>query len=395
MKHDVKFGVDRLLEDPAEYKKGRWGMVTNNSATCSGQPNTCSRKAMMDAGIPLVRLFSPEHGISGDLGDGEAVDDAQDPVTGLPVHSLYGQHMKPSKEFLHDLDGLFFDIPDIGARCYTYIWALSYVMEACAETGTPIILLDRINPLGGRLDHCEGPVLDTANCVSYLGRAPVPMRHGLTTGEFARWLSAEWQLQLDLKVIPNSGWSRPLLWPDTGLPFSAVSPAIQTFESALCYPGTCLFEATNLSVGRNTKHAFQVVGAPWLDPVALISVLRSQNIPGVNPEYTIFVPSADPYEGEECRGVALQITDRNAFRPVFTGLSMLTLIRNLFPSKFEWKPYPSAANPTGKNHFELLIGRYDWRKQLENNPEQFIQELPGRLSVQQWGDEVSPHLLYD
>jgi uncharacterized protein YbbC (DUF1343 family) len=397
---------------PDRLFRGSWGMVTNDAARHTADPDLPSRKALVDAGVPLTQLFSPEHGISRYGADGKAMDDGTDPVTGLPVCSLYGRTMRPPAELLEPLSGVIFDIPDIGSRFYTYIWTLSHVMEACAEAGRPLVVLDRVNPISGDLTAAEGPVLDVASCGSFLGRAPIPVRHSLTAGEFARWLAAHWNLDLDLEVVPVEGWRRAMHWPDTGLTFVPTSPAMPSYESALCYPGTCLFEATNLSAGRGTGAPFRQIGAPWLDsPETWLestpgihchkagdsdgaAVYHFDELPGVRFREVRFTPEDIPWKGEECRGIRLEVTDAAAFRPVRTGLALLTSIRHAHPGSFRWKTYPTAANPTGEGHFERLIGVTDIRPLLEEDPEALIRSLNDRLDTSAWQKEVEPFLCY-
>ena len=392
--------------------RGSWGMVTNDAARCAENAELLSRKALVDAGVPLTQLFSPEHGISRYGADGKAMDDDTDPVTGLPVCSLYGKTMRPPAEMLEPLSGVIFDIPDVGSRFYTYIWTLSHVMEACAEAGRPLVVLDRVNPVGGDLCAAEGPVLDVANCGSFLGRAPIPVRHSLTAGELARWLAAHWNLELDLIVVPVEGWRRTMHWPETGLPFVPTSPAMPSYESALCYPATCLFEATNLSAGRGTDMPFQQIGAPWLKlpeqwlaQTKGISIHKetlpdgedawlSDQLPGVRFREARFTPEDVPWKGEACRGIRLEVTDPAAFRPVRTGLTLLTAIRQHHPESFRWKTYPTAANPTGEGHFERLIGVTDIRPILEEDPATLLRSLSGCLDASAWQKEAEPFLCY-
>ena len=418
----IRFGVDRVIEQPdrvpSSLFSGAWGMVTNdaarrpvpsagaidrNAVTDAGNdadplahPDHLSRKALLDAGVPLKQLFAPEHGISAAGADGQAMQDDRDPVTGLPVCSLYGERMRPPAELLDPLDGLLFDIPDIGTRFYTYIWTLSHVMEACADADKPLVVLDRPNPIGGELMAAEGPILDTRNCAGFLGRAPIPVRHSLTIGEFARWLASFWKLDLDLVVVPVKGWKRAMYWPDTHLPFVPTSPAIPSFESALCYPGTALFEATNVSAGRGTLLPFQQIGAPWLRAAEVVAeIADAVALPGVRFAGNNFRPVEHPWKGEQCRGIRLVVTDRNAFRPVRTGLALLAVIRRLHPDLFSWKTYPTAANPSGEGHFERLIGRNDIRPDLQLAPEDFLQKLPERLETPSWVSETRDFLLYN
>lgn len=458
---EIRFGVDTVIGQPDRVPStlfsGAWGMVTNDAArrpvpsagTTDGNavtdaggkdadpitdPDHLSRKALLDAGVPLKQLFAPEHGLSAAGADGQAMEDNRDQVTGLPVCSLYGERMCSPEVLLDPLDGLLFDIPDVGARFYTYIWTLSHVMEACADADKSLVVLDRPNPIGGELMAAEGPMHDTRNCAGFLGRAPIPVRHSLTIGEFARWLAYFWKLDLDLVVIPVKGWKRAMHWPDTRLPFVPTSPAIPSYESALCYPGTALFESTNVSAGRGTTMPFRQLGAPWLRTDKVISTLYklsgqidyfgshssgSQDpgnfrnhkerqdlsgsedfpdipaLPGVTFDEVTFIPEVAPWKGVKCRGIRLQVTDRAAFRPVRTGLTLLAAIYAAHPDRFRWEPYPTAANPSGEHHFEHLTGSTEFRPALENDPGLFVESLSHRLETSAWQNEVRNFLLYN
>ncbi|MBI5601416.1 MAG: DUF1343 domain-containing protein, partial [Gemmatimonadetes bacterium] len=261
----VSFGVDRLIANPSLLgAAARVGLVTNDAARLAANAARHARAALIAAGIPVVRLFGPEHGLTAAAEDGAAVTDGTDPLTRLPVVSLYGARMRPDAASLRDLDAVLFDIPDVGARFYTYTWTLYHLMAACAQTGTRVLVLDRPNPLGGELPSAAGPILDLA-CRSFIGEDAIPIRHQLTLGELARYWQREQFSQVRLDVIACDGWTRAMRWPDTLLPWVPTSPAMPSFESAQLYTGTCLFEATNLSVGRGTEAPFQQVGAPWLD----------------------------------------------------------------------------------------------------------------------------------
>ncbi|MBP3193253.1 exo-beta-N-acetylmuramidase NamZ domain-containing protein [Natronogracilivirga saccharolytica] len=410
----IRFGVDTAISnlsgDPGGISEGSWGMVTNDAARSAYDKDLLSRSALIKAGVRITQLFAPEHGISRFGADGKPVDDDTDPQTGLPVCSLYGNRMRPPAGMLEQLDGVLFDIPDIGSRFYTYIWTLSHVMEACAAAGKPLVVLDRINPIGGEIASAEGPLLDTRNCSSFLGRAAIPVRHSLTAGEFAQWLNHHWNLDLDLRIIKAEGWHRGMHWPDTHLPFVPTSPAMPSYESALCYPGTCLFEATNLSAGRGTAVPFRFIGAPWLDPDTIVeagtgnvrvlkagskpSGTQTLTLPGVMFHTEIAVPDDQPWKGQSCTGIRIEVADKNCFRPVRTGLALLAAIRNYHSDTFEWKTYPTAANPEGEDHFERLIGVRDMRPALEADPAAFLESLPDRLQAAGWKESVSPLLLY-
>lgn len=391
----IHFGADRLTADPSLLGEAqRVGLVTNDAARLAGDSTAHTRAALIDAGVPIVRLFGPEHGLTAAAADGAAVSDGIDALTRLPVLSLYGDRLCPNPESLNDLDAMLFDVPDVGARFYTYTWTLFHVMAACAEGGVPVTVLDRPNPLGGELAHAEGPVLDVA-CRSFVGEDAIPLRHQLTLGEMARVWRRERFTDLDLRVITCHGWARTMRWSDTALPWVPTSPAMPSFDSAALYPGLCLFEATNLSVGRGTDAPFQQVGAPWLDVPAVLADLARRIPKGAEFSEASFVPGSGPYIAEPCRGVRVRVTDASAMRPVALGLLLMAAIVSTHRLRFQWARYPTAANPGGEGHFERLIGRRDIRRHFDASPSD-IDETMVRdwTSVEDWGERVEGSLCY-
>ena len=288
--------------------------------------------------IALAALFAPEHGLRGDVALDDLVASGTDPATGLPVHSLYGgaDRRKPTPEQLRGLDALAFDIQDIGARPYTYVWTMALALEAAAENDLLFVVLDRPNPIGG--DAVQGPVQDHEH-LTFVGLHPVPLRHGLTAGELARFLVGERGIDARLLVVPARGWRRGLWFDETGLTWRPPSPNMPTLESAAHYPGTVLLEGTNLSVGRGTEVAFQQVGAPWLDAERYAAAVRSAAGDGVRIEPVSFTPRA-PQDGKfadrEVRGVRLRVTDRAAYDPVRTGVALIVAARAQAPQQFGW-----------------------------------------------------------
>lgn len=389
----VRFGIDQLLATPGRVA-GRLGFVTNDAARTALDVRVTSRVALQLAGFNLVRLFSPEHGLGVNAADGAAVADVTDPLRGLPVVSLYGERIKPTRASLAGLDAVLFDIPDIGARFYTYIWTLSHVLEACAETGVPLFVLDRPNPLGGKLAAAEGPMLDPEKFSSFVGRAAIPIRHSLTAGELAQLWNAEWKLNAKLNVIPCSGWNRSMHWPDTGWPFIQTSPAIPSYESALLYPGLCLFEATNLSVGRGTELPFQVIGAPWLNTQAIVEEFNSQAVHGLTAEKYDFMPAQPPFANVCCHGVRLRINDHKSTRPVAAGFHLLASVIRTNRQDFRWANYPTVANPGGEGHFEKLIGRGGVRELLDNGALDLSEHIKNWTSTPGWLERTRRFLLY-
>lgn len=389
------FGADRLAADPALLGAAhRVGLVTNDAARLAGDSSRFSRSALLAAGVPLARLFGPEHGLSAAHADGAAVADGIDVLTDLPVVSLYGETMKPTVESLRDLDTVLFDIPDVGARFYTYTWTLFHTMAACAELGVRLVVLDRPNPLGGVVEWAEGPVLDET-CRSFVGEDAIPIRHSLTLGELARlWWRARYPT-LKLEVMACEGWNRAMRWSDTGLPWVPTSPAMPSYECAQLYPGTCVFEATNLSVARGTDAPFAMVGAPWLDVGAVLSDLARRVPKGVEFTETTFVPNVRPYAMEECRGVRIAVTKPDALRPVALGMLLLASIVSTHRLRFQWARYPTAANPSGEGHFERIVGRRDIKRQYERAPDAIDADMVRAwTSTGDWAARVAPALVY-
>ncbi len=388
----LRFGVDRLAESPTLAGPiARAGLITNDAARLATDASCLARVALLRAGLPLVRLFGPEHGLGAVAADGAAVADSVDPDTALPVVSLYGEHLRPTREMVRDLDTLLFDIPDVGARFYTYTWTLFHAMSACAEYGTRLVVLDRPNPLGGDISRAEGPLLEP-DCASFVGNDDIPVTHQLTLGELARLWQREHFPSIALEVVAAHGWRRHQRWSALQQPWIATSPSMPSFESAEWYPGMCLFEATNLSVGRGTNAPFQRLGAPWLNADRLIAhALSRHDIELVRDDFT---PTLAPYVAEHCVGVRLY--GDAVQTPVPTGLLLLASVIATHTDHFAWTGYPTAANPSGADHFERLIGTRLLRPWLEQHPATVSRSgLAKWIHTSDWRARVEPILLYD
>ncbi|MCC6319049.1 MAG: DUF1343 domain-containing protein [Gemmatimonadaceae bacterium] len=374
----VVFGVDRVVAEPGLLRGAkRIGLLTNDAVRLATDPATTSRVALHAAGLSIVRLFSPEHGISAHGTDGAPMTDGTDALTGLPVTSLYGDRFAPTVESLGCLDLLLVDLPDIGARCYTYAWTMTHALDACAARGTPVIVLDRPNPLGGVLADAEGPMLDLAHA-SFLGRLDIPVRHSLTIGELARLWQRERAPHVQLDVIACPGWERRMQWPDTGIPFTPTSPDMRSFESALCYPGTSLFEGTHVSVGRGSEAAFRRLSAPWLDAAKVAAeCARAPTLAGV-------------LVTGEGNVLSITVSDRRCVRPVAVGMTLVSMIASHHPTEFQWADYPTAANPSGGHHVERLAGTGLVRQHVDRG-EPIPMEL---LRCDGWTERVRSILLY-
>ncbi|GAC1444367.1 MAG: DUF1343 domain-containing protein [Sediminibacterium sp.] len=387
----LHFGIDILLQQDPVWKKEAIGLVTNRAATThTRQP---SRKALLDAGFNIVSLFSPEHGLDATGADGQAIQDGLDPLTGLKIVSLYGERLAPSAEDLAGIDLLLFDIPDIGSRFYTYLWTMTHVMEAAARHNKPLIILDRPNPVSGNLSLAEGPMLDSVNA-SFIGRWPIPVRHSCTLGELALYFNARQQLNVTLEIIKCSGWERNLFQPDWGIPFIPTSPAIQSFESMLLYPGLCLLETTNISEGRGTPDSFTVAGAPWMKGYTVAGMLNEMGLEDVSVQPISFTPASGKYEGELCSGVQFRITEPAYFQSVANGLLLIKLIQSLYPGHFQWLPYPTHVNPSGRKHLDKLLGISNSEDLFPLSLTGFIAAVVKHTACPQWKEEIDGYLCY-
>ena len=357
---DVRPGIEVLATDSADLLLGRRvGLITNHTGVA--RDGTPAARLLLDAGVPVEALFSPEHGLSGRVAGGESVPDRTDPVTGLPVHSLYGSRRIPEEHLLNRVDVLVFDIQDIGARYYTYASTMLEAMRAAAAKNIVFVVADRPNPIGGEL--VQGNVLD-ARFVSFVGPHTVAMRHGMTVGELARMFNQELDLGVQLVVIPATGWSRSQWGDETGIPWIPTSPNIPDLESAVHYPGTCLFEGTNLSVGRGTERPFQQVGAPWIrsaEAEEIVSRLTGADLSGVRLEVVSFTPNSPDdgkYAGTPATGIRLTVTDRESYDPVRTAVSLMRELRLAAGDRWEWKS-DSFDRLAGGDRLRLALDRGD------------------------------------
>ncbi|MCS6919557.1 MAG: DUF1343 domain-containing protein [Fimbriimonadales bacterium] len=321
-------GVDRLEQYLSDLKRLRVGVITNHTGL------TAEREHLIDKlqrlGVTIGALFSPEHGIRGQLD--ENVPDSVDERTGLPIYSLYGERKKPAPQQLANLDALIFDIQDIGARYYTYISTMGLAMEAAAERKIPIYVLDRVNPIGGAV---EGPLADPDR-LSFTAYHTIALRHGMTVGELARMFNAERNIGADLQIIPCAGWKRSMTLDECGFYWTNPSPNMRRLQQAFLYIGIGVWEATNLSVGRGTDTPFEIVGAPWIDGRKLAGMLNElPTSAGARFTPMVFTPASSVYKGVECQGVSVFITHREQLRPFSMGVGLAYCLRKLYPREWE------------------------------------------------------------
>ena len=305
-------GLDRLVvEDFASLRGQTLGLLVNQASVVSGYRHAID--LFLGAGLDVKTLFGPQHGLWGHTQD-NMVEWEGRPYRGMSVQSLYGETREPTPEMLGGLDRVVIDVFDVGSRYYTFVWTMALTLRACARAGIPATVLDRPNPIDGVTT--EGPILEEGY-ESFVGRfAGLPIRHGMTAGEIARWLGFP-----GVEVVDVEGWDRSLYGDETGAPWAMPSPNMPTVDTAVVYPGACLLEATNLSEGRGTTRPFETFGAPWLDAHALASALR--DLPGCALRPLEFQPTFNKYRGQVCRGLFVHVTDRRLFRPVETYLRVI------------------------------------------------------------------------
>jgi len=320
----VKTGLDVLCDRDFDGLHGkRLGLVTNQTGVAAGLRSNVE-VLWRETALGLVALFAPEHGLQGIKQAGVPIADERDRRTGLPIHSIYGVTVEQLAERFRELDAVLFDLQDVGARYFTYIATLRLVLHAAWTAGVEVIVLDRPNPLGGLVAQGLPPFEEHFR--SLVSCAPVPIRHGLTAAEFAGWLVHDEAMDVDLRVVPTDGWSREMCFDDTGLPWVPPSPNMPTPDTARVYPATCMLEGTNLSEGRGTTKPFEWIGAPWLDGQKLADRLNETGLRGIVFRFTAFVPTFSKHAGERCEGVQLHVTDRDEYRGVRTGLTIVSTL---------------------------------------------------------------------
>ncbi len=389
----IKNGLEVLRQKGYKPLQGqRVGLLTNPSAVDKDLHSTYEVLCHNDQ-VNIVALFAPEHGFVGALGDGEHFESRIDPKTQLPVHSLYGDTLRPTADMLKDVDVIVCDIQDIGVRYYTFTWTISHMLEAAGEHGVTIVILDRPNPLGGKLIY--GPPL-SEEFSSLVGRYPVPVIHGMTLGEIIWMINETWNPRLArLSIISCEHWERDQRWEKTGLTWVPPSPNMPHLQTLQHYPGACLLEGTNISEGRGTTLPFEIAGAPWIDGPKLAKHLNAQDWVddcGVRFRPHVFRPSQSKYVGEQCQGVQAHVMDFDAWNPIKAWLNVIAMIRELYPNNFQWTP----KNPqTGYSHFDRLVGSRNIREAIENGTSIGTLVPDWLVAAAQFKESRKPFLLYE
>jgi beta-N-acetylhexosaminidase len=387
-------GADRLLAEGWEAATGipaaPIGIVTNHTGRLSDGTHLVD--ALLEAGLPVAAIFSPEHGFEGAAREGARIYSAGEAYRGVPIRSLYGTTTRPTKEMMEGIAVLLFDIQDVGARFYTYTSTMARTMEAAAEHNLPYVVLDRPNPIGGQ--RAEGPILE-GEYASFVGLFPVPVRHGFTVGEYARFMVGEELFPgaqgLDLRVVEMEGWDRSMYFESSDVPWVAPSPNMRTPATAVVYPGTCFIEGTNISEGRGTERPFELIGAPWADGERIAAGLNALGLPGIRFQPTTFTPGLPDFsvevklKGQPCSGIELVVTDREIFESVRTGLEVVAAFRRDNREEFRWRGA----------HFDRLAGVGWLREGIEADLP--VSELADRWQdlLEAWQERAEYYLIYD
>ncbi|WP_457578112.1 exo-beta-N-acetylmuramidase NamZ family protein [Desulfomarina sp.] len=358
----IKTGLDVLADQRQHDWKGcRFGLLSNQ-ASVNAKLEHARVLLQKKFGSQFTTLFSPQHGFFSEKQDNMIESAHQsDPVTGLPIYSLYGEYRKPTESMFADLDILFIDLIDVGTRVYTFIYTMAYCLERAAECGKKIIILDRPNPIGGKL--IEGNILQD-NCRSFVGMYPLPMRHGLTMGELALLINAEYGIGVELEIIPLKGWKRSMTYRHCGYPWIAPSPNMPTPETAMVYPGQVLWEGTTVSEGRGTTQPFEFVGAPYWNHDEITDILAGDDLPGCILRPVVFQPTSGKWSGNNCFGFHIYVTNESEFRPYRTGLALLRAVMGLYGGEFSYKS-PPYEYEFEKLPLDLIIGDKGVRLGLE------------------------------
>lgn len=377
-------GIDRFITSHGHLKNVPLGILTNHATLSStGYPVAFELKRR---GYTIRKLFSPEHGVRSQGEDGIRQADELDILTQIPVISLYGENFQPRPADLHDVEAILVDLPNIGCRFYTYWWTITHMIEACALANKKIILLDRPNLRTQKPIASEGPMLDEENCKSFLGRWRMPLTYSLTYGQLLRWFVHERRITLSFEVIPSDETDI------TELPFIPPSPSMNEWQTTLIYPCTGLFEGINVSVGRGTSSPFRTFGAPWIHAIQLYEAFSGQGFPGITAFPYSFKPMWSHYPSEFCHGLYFYISDPTAFHPVETGIWLLNYLSVRYPGKLVPALYPTAANPGGENHLDLLLGFRDSFKSICTGKEISIGTIRKTFTSTDWAQQVDNFL---
>jgi uncharacterized protein YbbC (DUF1343 family) len=385
----VRLGSERLLTSGA--LKGKRVGVVSNPASIDTAFRHIVRAVAAAPDVTLAAIFGPQHGYRADVQDNMIeTGHAQDPTRGVPVYSLYSETREPTAQMLKGLDVLVIDLQDVGSRIYTFVYTMANCLRAARKHGVPVIVTDRPNPIGG--DKIGGPML-VEGFESFVGQFPIPMMHGMTIGELARFFNDACGIGAELTVVPMENWQRWMYYEDTRLPWVMPSPNMPTVDTAVVYPGTVLFEGTNVSEGRGTTRPFELIGAPWVDAELLAEQLATYDFPGVHFRPVVFEPTFQKHAKQACGGCQIHVLDRRVFPVVEAAIGIIAEIRRQNPDAFGWRQPPYEYEHT-KLPFDILAGSSELREQIEAG-------LAVRTISESWVRGLErfratrkPHLLY-
>jgi uncharacterized protein YbbC (DUF1343 family) len=356
----IRLGSDLLLAS-SRLKGARVGIVCNHASLDRGFLHIVDRLAAAPD-VTLAAIFGPQHGFRSDVQDNMIeTPHADDPARRVPVYSLYSETREPTAAMLAGLDFLVIDLQDIGARIYTYIYTMANCLRACARHGIPVIVCDRPNPIGG---HAVEGALLVKGFESFVGQFEIPMRHGMTMGEIARLFNEVFGLSATLEVVKMEGWQRGMYFDETDLPWVMPSPNMPTLDTAIVYPGTVLFEGILISEGRGTTRPFELIGAPWIEAESFARRMNGLGLPGVYFRPAVFEPTFQKHAKLTCGGCQIHVTDRNQFRPVLTGVALISMFYQTNPVEFAWRQPPYEYEPE-KMPIDILSGSTALRGQIE------------------------------
>ncbi len=385
----VRLGSERLLASGA-LKNQRVGVVSNPASVDAHCQHIVDTLAI-SRDVTLSAIFGPQHGFRSDVQDNMVeTTHSRDARRAVPVYSLYSETREPTAEMVKGLDAMVVDLQDVGSRIYTFIYTMANCLRAGKKHGVPVIVCDRPNPIGGTT--LGGPML-LKGFESFVGQFPIPMRHGMTIAELARFFNDACGIGADLTVVPMDNWKRSMHYDETGLPWVMPSPNMPTLETAVVYPGTVLFEGTNVSEGRGTTRPFELIGAPWIDPEALADTLAAHTLPGVYFRAAMFEPTFQKHAKQPCGGCQIHVLDRHEYPAVESAVAILVEIRAQSTAKFQWRQPPYEYEHE-KLPFDILAGSSELRQQIEAG-------LPARTIYDSWQSgldtfrkERKPFLLY-
>lgn len=386
----ITLGIEKFIQSTKAFQSKRIGLVANATSVNSKLISSVDL-LRQNYDFKLVCVFGPQQGFWGETQDNMVEwRDGRYPRYDLPLYSLYDEHRKPTKQMLSNIDVLVFDVQDVGTRIYTYIWTMVLCMQACADLGKEFIVCDRPNPINGV--NIEGNV-STQNFSSFVALYPLPLRHAMTPAEIAQYVNSEYKIGCKLTIMSLKGWRRPMWYGETELPWVIPSANLPTLDTATVYPGIVIFEGTNVSEGRGTTRPFEFVGAPFIDGFDLLDNLKKYELAGVILRPCMFIPTFSKYQGKNCGGVQLHVTDRMVFKPVRTAIALLKTIHDMYPKEFEWKkpPYEYVFD---KLPIDVIFGN-DWVRQAIEKRETLDKIIDRTESeVKEFSNTRQKYLLY-